>query len=200
MNLRPALRLALPAVALLLATTGLFAATAASASASATPPTTLHFAGVPYLHRWSGNGQNEYTPLPQSDLAKWRDMVTIQVYDHVTTADQLARVANTVLLAYQKAGLIIRTNSLPASPGHPAQHMIVAVLSGTGLREMVFARFVLAPEAGEVIVYSHRVYGEQPDAAASEWFKANDIPLERAMMAWSELPSVGALRTLPQAP
>jgi hypothetical protein len=198
MSLRPVLRLAFAAVALLLAAAAPLAAPASADTAA--PPTTLLFAGVPYLHRWSQRGQNEYTPLPQSDLAKWRDMVTIQVYDQVTTADQLAQVANTVLLAYQKDGLIIRTNSLAASPGHPAQHMIVAVLSGQGVREMVFARFMLAPEAGEVIVYSHRVYGIQPDAAASAWFKDNDIPLEKAMMAWSDLPSVGALRTLPQAP
>ena len=198
MTNRPAPRLAQLACALALAATSPLAAPEAAA---ATPsPTLLDFAGVPYLHRWSQAGQNEYTPLAQSDLAKWHDMVTIQVYDAVTTPDQLADVANSVLVAYQKSGIVIRTNSLRATPGHPAQHMIVAVLSGKGLREMVFTRFVLTPEAGEAIVYSHRVYGMAPDAAASEWLKANDIPLEKAMMMWSELPSVAALRTLPQTP
>jgi hypothetical protein len=161
---------------------------------------TLDFAGAPYLHRWSQNGQNEFTPEPQADLDKWRDMVTINVYDAVTTADQLANVANNVLVSYQKAGIIVRTNSLPAQPGRPAQHMIVAVLSAAGVSELVFTRFVLTHEAGAAIVYSHRVYGMKPEPAASAWFKANDIETERALMMWDGMPSVPALRALPQSP
>jgi len=155
---------------------------------------------VPYLHRWPKAGQNEYTPLPQSDLARWRDMITLQVYEGATTPDKLADIANTVLVSYQKAGLIIRTNSLPATPGHPAQHMIVAVLADKGLREMVFARFRMTPEGGEAIVYSHRIHALKPDEEASAWLKANDLAIEKAMMTWSDIPSVPALRTLPQAP
>ena len=161
---------------------------------------TLDFAGTTYLHRWSQKGQNEFTPAPQADLDKWQDMVTLNVYDGVTQAEQLANVANNVLVAYQKAGLIVRANSLPAAPGHPAQHMIVAVLSAPGVRELVFTRFVLTPEAGMAIVYSHRVYGMQPDAAASAWFKANDLAMEKALAAWTGMPSVAALRDLPQTP
>jgi hypothetical protein len=160
---------------------------------------TLDFAGTPYLHRWSQNGQNEFTPQSQADLDKWRDMVTINVYDTVTTSDQLASVANNVLVNYQKAGIIVRTHSLPAQPGRPAQHMVVAVLSGSGVSELVFTRFVLTPEAGAAIVYSHRVYSMKPDAAASTWFKAHDLEMEKALMAWAGMPSVATLRALPQA-
>ncbi|MEP6503746.1 MAG: hypothetical protein ABJD97_10465 [Betaproteobacteria bacterium] len=160
---------------------------------------TLNFAGTPYLHRWSQHGQNEFTPAPQPDLKKWRDMVTINVYDDVKTGEQLANVANNVLVAYQKAGIIVRTSSSPAQPGRPAQHMIVAVLSAPGVSELVFTRFVLTPEAGEALVYSHRVYSMKPDAAASAWFKAHDIEMEKALMTWEGMPSVPVLRALPQA-
>ncbi len=197
MSLRTSLRLAALAGALLAV---LPLAAALPAPAAPAPPTALNFAGTPYLHRWSKGGQHEYTPLPQSDLDQWRDMVSIQVHDTLTTPDQLAILANTALTAYQKAGLILRTHSLRASPGHPAEHMIVAVLSQQGVRQIVYARFRLTPEAGEVIVYSHRVFGMQPDPAATAWLEANDQAVERAMMAWSDLPAVPALRTLPQAP
>ncbi len=169
------------------------------AAEAATPPTALTFMGTPYLHRWSANGQNDYTPLPQSDLAKWRDILTLQVYDGVDTGEKLSKVANDVLLASQKVGLIIRTNSLPATPGRPAQHMIVAVLSDVGVRTMVFTRFMLTPAGGLAVTYAHRIQGIKPDAEASAWFKVNDIPIEKALMAWTEIPSVPALRALPQA-
>jgi hypothetical protein len=184
------------------------AAPMTASAAAPTPPSTpaptsapaFTFAGTPYVHRWSKNGQNEFTPPDQADLARWQDMVTLQLYDKVHSPDQLAFVANSVLLAYRKAGLIIRTNSLVATPQRPAEHMVVAVLQDKGLREMVFARFRLTPEGGEAIVYSHRVYGIKPDDAASAWFRAHDLPMEKAMMTWTDIPSVAALRALPQSP
>jgi hypothetical protein len=170
-----------------------------AASAVAAAPL-FQFAGTPFVHRWSHAGQHEFTPPAQSDLDKWQDMVTVQLYDKVTSAEQLAFVANGVLVAYQKAGLIIRTNSLKASAGRPAEHMVVAILQDKGVREMVFARFRLTPEGGQAVVYSHRVYGMQPDAAASAWFREHDLPLEKAMMTWTDIPSVAALQALPQSP
>ena len=171
---------------------------AASAAAAAAP--LFQFAGKPFVHRWSHAGQHEFTPPAQPDLDKWQDMVTVQVYDKVTSAEQLAFVANGVLVAYQKAGLIIRTNSLKATAERPAEHMVVAILQDTGVREMVFARFRLTPEGGQAVVYSHRVYGMQPDAAASAWFREHDLPLEKSMMTWTGIPTVAALRALPQSP
>jgi len=164
---------------------------AASAEVAAAP--LFQFAGTPFVHRWSHAGQHEFTPPAQPDLDKWQDMVTVQLYDKVTTADQLAFVANGVLVAYQKAGLVIRTNSLKATAGRPAEHMVVAILQDAGVREMVFARFRLTPEGGQAVVYSHRVYGMQPDAAASAWFREHDLPLEKAMMTWTDIPTVTAL-------
>jgi len=182
-----------------LAAPAIAAAPERAASAVAAPPV-FSFAGTPYVHRWSQKGQNEFTPPAQGDLDKWQDMVTVQLYDKVHSADQLAFVANAVLVAYQKAGLIIRTNSLAATAARPAEHMVVAVLDDKGLREMVFARFRLLPEGGEALIYSHRVYGMKPDDAASAWFRENDLALEKSMMTWTDIPSVAALRALPQSP
>lgn len=193
MHLRPALRLTLLAAAW----AGL---PAAAADGAAAPATSVTFMGTPYLHRESQGGTHDFTPLAQSDLSKWRDKVTIQFDAAIANGEQLAAVANAALAGFQQGGLVIRTNSLAARPGHPAEHMIVAVASATGMRQMVFTRFRMTPEGGgEVIVYSHRVYGLQPDAEATGWFKAHDIEIEKALMAWREIPAVASLQALPQA-
>jgi len=173
---------------------------APAASAAKVGAPLFQFAGKPFVHRWSHAGQHEFTPLAQPDLAKWQDMITVQLYDKVSNDDELALVANGVLVAYQKAGQVIRANSLEATPGRPAEHLVVAMLHDKGVREIVFARFRLAPGGGQALVYSHRVYGTAPDDAAGAWFRANDIRTEHAMMAWTDIPSAAALRALPQSP
>lgn len=170
------------------------------ASAPETASPMFRFAGAPYVHRWSHADQHEFTPPAQPDLAAWKDMVTVQLYTHVRTDEQLKLIADGVLVAYQKTGVVVRTSSSQAVPGHPSEHIVVAVLRDQGVREMVFARFRLTPDGGQALVYSHRVYGMQPDDAAGAWFKANEAPTERAMMAWTDIPSVAALRALPQSP
>lgn len=174
---------------------------APAASAAEVGASLFRFAGKPFVHRWSHGGQHEFTPPAQADLARWQDMVTVQLYDKVSNADELALVANGVLVAYQKAGRVVRTDSLAATPERPAEHLVVALLHDHGVREMVFARFRLTPGGGgQVLVYSHRVYGTAPDDAAGAWFRANDVPTEQAMMAWTDIPSAAALRALPQSP
>src|SRR5262245_26462329 len=70
------------------------------------PALTLSFGGVDYLHRWSKNGQNEFTPSGNEDLASWRDMITINVYENVGTGEALADLANKILTNYQGHGRI----------------------------------------------------------------------------------------------
>jgi hypothetical protein len=65
---------------------------------------TIGLGGVVYVHRWSKNGQNEYTPENDRDLARWHDMVTINVHEAVKNGDQLADLANRVLGNYQSHG------------------------------------------------------------------------------------------------
>lgn len=160
---------------------------------------TLTFNGAVYHHRWSKAGQNEYTPEGDQDLARWRDMVTINTHDAVRNGEQLAALANSVLSNYQKHGKIVRTDSRPRTPQRPAEHLIVAILGNPQLLEAVFARVVLVDGVGAVAVYSHRIYGKDAAGPMGEWLKANGPSIEKALMTWDRIPSASALKSLPQS-
>lgn len=160
---------------------------------------TLRFDGVDYMHRWSKDGQNEFTPKSDPDLAKWSDMVTINVFEAVRTGEQLAEVANKVLGNYQARGKVLRTDSKPRTADRPAEHLIVAVLGDPAFLEAAFARLLLGEGSGYVVVRSHRVYGKAAGPAMSDWLKANGPNLEKALMDWNQLPSSNALKGLPQS-
>lgn len=169
---------------------------------SASPPIkamAINFRGIDYVHRWSRDGQNEFTPDGDSDLARWRDMVTINVHENVADGEQLADLANRVLTNYRNHGKIVRTDSKPRTPQEAAEHVIVAVLGNPAFLEAAFARFVLVDGKGIVVVYSHRVYGQDVGPAMSEWLRDNGATMEKALMGWARLPSVAVLKTLPQA-
>ena len=68
------------------------------------PPLTLSFSGGEYLHRWSKDGQHEFTPKGEEDLSKWTSMLTVNVFDAAGTGDDLAEIANRILGNYQQAG------------------------------------------------------------------------------------------------
>lgn len=177
------------------------ATSAAQASNSRTPAaTSLSLGGVSYLHRWSKNGQNEFTPGHETDLATWHDMVTVNLLDAVKDGDQLAAAANAVLGNYQKHGKVVRTNSKPRTKQQPAEHLIVAVLGNPAFLEAAFARLVLVDQVGMVVVYSHRVYGAKAGPAMSDWLKGNGVQVEKTLMAWDKLPTLAALKALPQKP
>lgn len=177
------------------------AAAAPAGTAGASRPTggmTLRFDGVDYLHRWSKDGQNEFTPKSDPDLAKWRDMVTVNVFEAVRTGEQLAEVANKVLGNYQARGKILRTDSKPRTADRPAEHLIVAALGDPAFLEAAFARLLLVDGAGYVVVRSHRVYGKAAGPEMSDWLKANGPQVEKALMEWNQVPSRDALKRLPQ--
>lgn len=158
---------------------------------------TLDFAGTAYLHRWSNNHQHEFTPRDDADLARWKDMLTLNVHPAARSGEDLARVANQVVGHYQKAGKILRTQSRPRSADQPAEHFVAAVLGHPAYLEAAFARFRLHDGAGVVLVYSHRIYGKSgPEMGA--WLEANGDRVEKALMAWESLPALDALRRLPQ--
>ena len=161
--------------------------------------TTLTFGGTKYVHRWSKNGQNEYTPPSDPDLDRWRDMVTINVNDGVRDGDQLAAMANSILANYQKHGKIVRTDSKPRTPQRPAEHLIVALLGNATLVEAAFARVMLIDGVGVVAVYSHRVYGKDAARPLGDWLQGNGPAIEKTLMAWDKIPSPAALKQLPQS-
>ena len=161
--------------------------------------TTLRFGAVDYVHRWSKDGQNEFTPRSDDDLATWHDMITLSVHESATNGEQLAEVANRVLANYQGHGKILRTDSRPRTADRPAEHLVVAVLGDPRFLEAAFARFFMADGAGLVAVYSHRVYGKPAGPAMSDWLKANGAEIEKTLMTWNGMPRLGALKKLPQS-
>ena len=164
-----------------------------------TKATSLSFVGMNFVHRWSKEGQNEFTPAADTDLARWHDMVTVNVNDAVRNGDQLADLANRVLTKYQAYGKIVRTDSKPRTPQRPAEHLIVALLGNPGFLEAAFARLVLIEGVGVVAVYSHRIYGENAAQPMGEWLERSGPSIEKALMQWDGVPSVSALKQLPQS-
>lgn len=159
----------------------------------------IHFRGTEFVHRWSKNEQNEFTPRNDADLKKWQDMLTLNTHATVANGDQLAALANKVLTNYQQRGKILRTDSKARRAQQPAEHLVVAVLGNPNFLEVAFARCKLVNGIGMVAVYSHRIYGEAAGPAMSEWLKAHGTAVEQALMDWGPLPSAASLNRLPQS-
>jgi hypothetical protein len=174
-------------------------AAAPAPPAYATSGGTISFNGTDYFHRWSKDGQNEYTPQGEENLSAWTSMVTIVVHDWARTGDQLAELANRVLGNYQARGKIIRTDSRPRARNQEAEHFAAAVFANPNLLESAFARMLLAEKRGVVIVYSRRFYGAAVGDQMSAWLADNGPTVEKALMGWKGLPPLAALKALPQA-
>lgn len=192
--------------AMLLAVLAVLAVAAAPlhAAGPATPqagaaPLSLDFGGTRFHHRWSKDNLNEFTPQGQDDLARWTDMLTINVHPAVGEGEALARLANAVLARYQEAGTVLRTHSVPATDRTPAEHLVVAVFVADGMVEVSFARFVLVDGSGYVVIYGHRGYGEDAASQMDAWIRANGEPVEIALMGLRDLPGTAALQALPQS-
>lgn len=160
---------------------------------------TLVLGGVEYEHRWSRNGQHEYTPAGQEDLERWRDMLSLVVRSDVADGEGLAAVANGLLEDYRKSGAIVRTDSRPATPGQPAEHLIVALLGGGPLVEAAFARLLLHDGTGVIVVRSRRAYGGEAATEAGAWLREHGMANERALWDWGPLPPIARLQALSQA-
>jgi hypothetical protein len=161
---------------------------------------TLNFRGTSWLHRWSSRGLHEFTPAADADLARWQDMLTLNVHDQVQRGEQLADVANTVLGNYQRHGKVLQTRSTPRTPDRPAQHFIAAVLGTREFLEAAFARCLMHEGTGVVAVVSHRVYGSAAGPAMSTWLGAHGQLVDEALMGWAQLPGLDSLKRLPARP
>ena len=142
------------------------------------------FQNADYFHRWSGNNQHEFTPAKQEDLEHWSDMITINTYPAVDDGEKLAQTANAVLGNYQRAGKVLRTNSVPATDKDPAEHFIAVLFTRPDFAEAAFARIKLVDGKGHSFVYSHRFYGNKATEEMSAWLKADGEKTEKALMAW----------------
>jgi hypothetical protein len=167
-----------------------------AAGPSAADSLTLVLRGTSFMHRWSKDGQHEFTPQDQPDLASWRDMLTLNQHPAVAQGEQLAQVANQVVANYQQHGKILQTRSKPRTAQQPAEHLIVAVLGTPQFLEAAFARCLLHEGQGLIVVASHRVYGKAAGPQMSQWLKDNGSAMEQALMAWDGMPGLARLSRL----
>lgn len=184
---------------IILCVTSLASVGSHGAKTEGTAPLKIGFDNMTFIHRWSQNGQNEFTPTSETDLSKWNDMMTINVLKNARNGEQLAEVANGIVGNYQSRGKIIRTDAKPRTQDSPAEYLIVAVLGTPELLEAAFTRVVLRDGVGYAVVRSHRIYGKSVGPAMSSWLEQNGPRIETTLMAWSELPARSALERLPQS-
>jgi len=162
---------------------------AAPAGAVKAAAAAVTFRDAAYLHRWAQADQHEFTPKGQEDLEHWSDMVTVDYYRRVTTGEQLAATANSVLGIYRSNhAIIVRTNSVPRTPEKPAEYLIVALFPQHDFIEAVFARFRLEGGIGLAVIYSHREYGQKIGNQMSAWLQQNGPADEQALMALAPIP------------
>ena len=159
----------------------------------------INFGGQDFVHRWSKDGQHEYTPPDESDLKKWRHMVTIIVHEKVKNGDDLAKLANAVLGNYERVGKVVRTDSKPRTSTTEAEHLVVVIFGRPGFVEAALARVRLVAGVGTVTVYSRREYGDTAKKTIGDWLIQNGTPVETTLLTWEKMPALSALKQLPQA-
>jgi hypothetical protein len=159
----------------------------------------INFGGQDFVHRWSKDGQHEYTPPEETDLKKWRHMVTIIVHEKVKNGDDLAKLANAVLGNYERVGKVVRTDSKPRTSATEAEHLVVVIFGRPGFVEAALARVKLVAGVGTVTVYSRREYGDSAKKTIGDWLIQNGTPVETTLMTWEKMPALSALKQLPQA-
>ena len=123
------------------------------------------------------------------------DIIAVNGYPGVGDGERLAATANAVLENYKNhQARVLKTRSVPRAPNRPAEHLIAVVFTRPGFVQVAFARFKLVEGKGFSFVYSHRLYGEEIGDQASSWLKASGEEVEKALLAWSSMPSPTSLR------
>ena len=174
-------------------------AIAQTGSGAGTGANRINFGGQDYVHRWSKDGQHEYTPPDEPDLKKWHRMVTIIVHEKVKNGEDLAKLANAVLGNYERVGKVVRTDSKPRTSTTEAEHLVVVIFGRPGFVEAAFARVKLVAGVGTVTVFSRRDYGDSAKKTIGDWLIQNGTPVETTLMTWEKMPALSALKQLPQA-
>jgi hypothetical protein len=161
----------------------------------AAEPKSFTFLDTTYVHRWSKANQHEFTPEEQDDLDKFEDMITVNGYPTVKDRDGLAAAANGVLENYKNAeAKILKTDSVPRTPEHEAEHFIAAVFGRPEFIEVAFARFRMVDGKGYSFVYSHRIYGKKAGDPMSGWLSEHGAEVEKALMESTSMPSPALAR------
>lgn len=176
----------------------LLSATVLAVQASDTQPPKLNLGGLEYQHRWSERGQHEFTPEGQEDLARWQDMLTVNVHEAVTSDEQLKQLAMSVLSNYRRAGKVLRAVSGARSEKDSVEYFVAAFLGSSQSIEAVFARIALIDNTGFVLVRSRRGYGTDAAQRVGEWVQSNGMSIERSLLDWNGVPSLANLKKLPE--
>lgn len=154
---------------------------------------TLQFNKTRFIHRWHKDGQHEFTPEAETDLARWTNMVTINLHRAATDGDKLADIANRIVANYRQAGRVLKTASKPATANEPAEHLIVVIFGRPNFLEAAFTRIHLVNGVGFATTYGRRIYGEKVGPEMSKWLAAYGSATEAALMGWSDPATLAAI-------
>lgn len=126
------------------------------------------------------------TPESQSDLKSWEDIVSFSIFQSVDNGEELAEVANQTLANYQSVkGMLLATNSEPATDSQPAEHFVANLFIQPDTFEFAANRMLLLKDYGVSVVYSKRFYNQKGEDGhfVSDWLETNGARLERALKA-----------------
>lgn len=149
----------------------------------------ITFDGQEYLYRWSSEDLHEYTSGDQSVTGQWTDMVTINYYPVVSTAEDLSVVAEAVLSNYEDAGgIVLGVESIPRTKSKAAEHIVAVVFGGPDTAEFALVKFQLHDGIGASIAYAHREYGADVENTINDWMEGNGTRLQDRITKFSDLP------------
>ncbi len=170
---------------------------AAKAAAAAPKPTSVVFLGEEYFHRWSMNGQNEYTPKGSEDLAAWSNMLTL----NSTRVDptRMPELVSTIRANYEKNGATILRVDSADGPSGKTEYFQAAVFTTDAFMEAALTRVFLAEGRPLIATYAKRFYGADVGAQMSAWLKQNGPAREKSLRTWTGVPTLAALEALPQS-
>ncbi|MDP1581726.1 MAG: hypothetical protein Q8M02_15785 [Candidatus Didemnitutus sp.] len=154
-----------------------------------TPNSSLTFNGVSYTERFSKGDHHQLTPRGQKVLEKRIDLLTIVHHRSVKTKEALASLAKEMLseFAAQKA-VMIKTATVPMTPSHPPEFLLVAALTKAELFEVIFTRLTLTNEGAVVVSFSHREKGRNAGHQMDAWMTKTAALTEHALLTWQEIP------------
>lgn len=153
---------------------------------------TLEFDGKRYLHRYSKNGQHEFTPVGQEDLQRWQEMITLLPNPDIR-GERTHQWAEAMAAGYKERGLLIHADQPPGG-----EYRMLGVLSAPGLVEVNFVRVMPQEEGALAFLVQRRFYGDDIPQMA-DWVKDNTPRISELLVSWQP-PSSAALAALPESP
>ncbi|MBD1557000.1 hypothetical protein HC752_08625 [Vibrio sp. S9_S30] len=148
--------------------------------------TSFTFKNEAYMLRWNDGKLFEMTPEGQDDLDDWQTMVSFILFQSINDGDALADIANQTLARYQThKGMVMATDSVPASKDQPAEHFIAYLFISPDSFEFAANRVVLSEGIGVSVVYSRRFYNKKGEdgQVVSDWMEKHGPEIEASLMA-----------------